>query len=131
MFDIILIVENRGGNVRNNKGQALIEFVIILPILLILILGIIDIGRIIYEKNRLENINNDVIDLINNKKLSDSEIENKLKSNYNISLSLEIERKEKNIIIKLSRKIDVLTPGLGLAIDDPYKVEVSRVINNE
>jgi competence protein ComGC len=131
MFDIILIVENRGGNVRNNKGQALIEFVIILPILLILILGIIDIGRIIYEKNRLENINNDVVDLINNKKLSDSEIENKLKSNYSISLSLEIERKEKNIIIKLSRKIDVLTPGLGLAIDDPYKVEVSRVINNE
>jgi competence protein ComGC len=131
MFDIILIVENRGGNVRNNKGQALIEFVIILPILLILILGIIDIGRIIYEKNRLENINNDVVDLINNKKLSDSEIENKLKSNYSISLSLEIERKEKNIIIKLSREIDVLTPGLGLAIDDPYKVEVSRVINNE
>ena len=113
------------------KGQALLEFVLILPVFLLFLLSIIDFGRIIYEKNRLENITSDVVDLINNDKLSDIEIEKRLEGNYKIPLTLIIERKEINIIIKLSRKIDVLTPGLGIAIPDPYIVEVSRVINNE
>jgi Flp pilus assembly protein TadG len=95
------------------------------------LLGIIDLGRIIYEKNRLENIVNDVVDLVNNGELSDSEIETRLENNYEIPLTLVIDRKDINTIITLSRSIDVLTPGLGIAIEDPYIVEVNRVINSE
>ncbi len=131
MFDIIFIVYDRGGSVRSNKGQALIEFILILPILLLLILGIIDFGTIIYEKTRLENIMSDAIDLVTNKKLSDKDIEDVLEKNYNISLDLTINRRTEDTSVKLERKIDVITPGLGLAISDPYTVEVSRVINNE
>ena len=36
----------------NRKGQALIEFVLILPVLIMLIFGFIDLGRIILENNR-------------------------------------------------------------------------------
>jgi len=131
MFDIIFIVDNRGGSVRSNKGQALLEFILILPVFLMLFLGIIDFGRIIYEKNRLESISNEVVDFIKNDKLSTEKIELELKKNYDIPLNLSVERKEVNTIIKLSLEIDVLTPGLGIAIPDPYIIEVSRVIHSE
>jgi hypothetical protein len=130
-FDIILIVEDRGGNVRSNKGQALLEFVLILPVFLMLLLAVIDFGRIIYEKNRLESVASDAVDLVNNGQLSDDEIKNQLESTYKIPLTLSVERKPVNIIIKITRAIDVITPGLDVAISDPFVIEVSRVINNE
>lgn len=37
-------------NLKNHKGQSLVEFALILPILLLLILGAMDIGRIITTK---------------------------------------------------------------------------------
>lgn len=40
---------------KNQKGQALIETALILPLLLILILGIMEFGRGFYLKNTLEN----------------------------------------------------------------------------
>ena len=39
----------------NKKGQALIEFIIILPIFLILVMGIFDFGNIMYQRYKLEN----------------------------------------------------------------------------
>ena len=47
----------------NNKGQALIEFVLILPIFIFLIFLSVDIGRILYAKNHLETKLNDAIEL--------------------------------------------------------------------
>jgi len=41
--------------IRNSKGQALVEFALILPILLLLIIGIIEFGRAFYMKNTLTN----------------------------------------------------------------------------
>ena len=40
---------------RNKTGQVLIELAIILPLLLVLILGIFDLGRYMYTKNTLNN----------------------------------------------------------------------------
>ena len=40
----------------NNKGQTLVLFVLILPLVIILFIGIIDICNIQYEKRKMENI---------------------------------------------------------------------------
>ena len=39
----------------NNRGQALVEFVIILPILIFTCLAVFDLGNIIVKKYALEN----------------------------------------------------------------------------
>ncbi len=39
----------------SRRGQALVEFALILPVLLIVLLGIIDGGRLIYEYNAVSN----------------------------------------------------------------------------
>ena len=39
----------------NNKGQALVVFVILLPVILLLMAGIVDIGNFLATKNEYEN----------------------------------------------------------------------------
>lgn len=41
---------------KNEKGQAMVEFALVLPILLILFLGIIDFGRILYTKSAVTSL---------------------------------------------------------------------------
>ena len=105
-----------------NKGQALVEFVIILPILFIILFGIIDYGRIIYEKEKLENVISDIIYMIkSNKDLNEIK---EIYDNYHISYSYE--KDYINIII--SKDINIIAPGLSLMLDNPYKIESKRVI---
>ena len=44
-----------GINRFNNNGQALVEFAIILPLLMLLVFGIIEFGRFLYLKNSVTN----------------------------------------------------------------------------
>ena len=46
---------------KNSKGQALVEFVIILPITLMLMFCIIDFGRVISVKSDLESKTDDIV----------------------------------------------------------------------
>ncbi len=110
----------------SSKGQALLEFVLILPILLLLFLSMFDIGKILYEKNRLEGILNDVVIMYYNGQKDI--IENEIINNYN---DIEIEFDTKNNIIYLGKSIDIIAPGLNLVLNNPYEIKVSRVVVNE
>ena len=70
--DIVLIQMRR-----NSKGQALVEFVIILPIILMILFIIIDFSNIFYQKNHLESTLNDVVEYKENGK-SNSYIKDKI-----------------------------------------------------
>ena len=39
----------------NKKAQALVEFILVLPVIILIILGSIDILNIVIKKNELEN----------------------------------------------------------------------------
>ena len=39
--------------IRNERGQALVEFVLVIPLLLLLLVGIVDIGRMAYTYSSL------------------------------------------------------------------------------
>ena len=108
----------------NRKGQALVEFVLILPIFILILFSVYDIGMIIYNKNVLESTSNDVILMLTN----DSNID-EIKSKYN-DITIDINDDGKYYNITLNKKIDILTPGLNLILGSPYNVEVERVIPN-
>ncbi|MEG1351309.1 MAG: TadE/TadG family type IV pilus assembly protein [Bacilli bacterium] len=115
----------------NDKAQALVEFVLILPILIFLIFSVIDIGKIIYVKNHIENKTNDVVDLLNKNKDFDEIVKLVNKDNpYKIELNLTYES-DNYLTIKLYGLVDILTPGLNLILDNPYKVIVKRVVPYE
>ena len=93
----------------NNKGQALVEFIIIIPVLILIILAIFDYSQIIKTRSDLEDMMEEVVDNDNYKLPSDITF-NEVISYY------------------LRKKIELLSPFLNIVMDNPYPVEVKRVI---
>lgn len=109
----------------NRKGQALVEFVLILPVFILILFAIVDFGTILSKKNELENDSIDIVLLINNGTNID-EIKNKYSS-----LDIDLKDGDKYTEIKISKNINIITPGLNLILGNPYKVIVERVIPND
>ena len=108
-----------------NKGQALVEFIIILPVALLLVLGVIDFGNIIYKKYTLENDLDTVVDLYQN---DQAQAMNDYVTKNN--LSLNIDSGEEYVTVSISKRVRVYTPGLGPIINNPFSIETKRVIYN-
>ena len=106
---------------KNNKGQALVEFIIILPIFLLLIISIIDFGNIISKKYSLEN-NVDVIsEMYKQNKYED--INNYIKEK-NITISY---LNENNLFtIHLNKKVKIISPMLSLIFGETYDINVEK-----
>ncbi|MGM9875664.1 MAG: TadE/TadG family type IV pilus assembly protein [Bacilli bacterium] len=109
----------------NRKGQALVEFVLILPVFILILFAIVDFGTILSKKNELENDSIDIVLLINNGANID-EIKNKYSD-----LDIELKDVDKYTEIKISKNINIITPGLNLILGNPYKVIVERVVPND
>lgn len=108
----------------NRKGQALVEFVLILPVFILMLFAIVDFGLIISRKNELENISVDVITMINNGKSIDE-----INGLYPDTI-IEVDNSTEYTLIKISDDVDIMAPGLNLLLGDPYKVTVERKIGN-
>lgn len=108
----------------NRKGQALVEFVLILPVFLLLFFAVVDFGMILSGKNELENISVDVISMLKN----DNTIEeiNRIFSD----VSIDINSDNKYTTVKIYKNVKIMTPGLNLILDDPYEIAVERIIPN-
>lgn len=106
----------------NNKGQALVEFVLILPIFIFLLFTAIDFGIIFNEKNKLENDSLDIINLYN--KGTSLEELNTLYKNTIININDDTDYYK----IFIGRNIKLRTPGLGKIIGSPYEIKVERVV---
>ena len=110
------------------NGQALVEFIIILPILIILLLGIVDISLIFYRKNWLENNLNEVIKVWEDKRSVES-IDLYL-DDVNKKIEFDVVESEETTTIKLFTEYDPVTPGLNRIFSDNYQIEAERVIYN-
>lgn len=97
----------------NKKGQALIEFIIILPIFIMLMLAVFDYVRIYSEKSNLESVIEDVI------------LSNELNDD-NITILKETDEEKTKYI--LNKSIDIYSPVISVIIGNKYVVSVSRVI---
>lgn len=109
--------------VKNNKGQALVEFIIILPIFLLLIISMIDFGNIIYKKYLLEND----IDIISSMyESNDLDNINKYINDKEIVLNYDIE--SDFTIIKISKNIKVISPALNLIFGKSYELSTKKYV---
>lgn len=109
----------------NNKGQALIEFILILPLFLMILFVMVDFGVIFSSKSKLENSSYDIVELLN-----DGTSIEEIRSIYP---DLEVNLIVQNSYMKLSldQKVDLITPGLNRILEDPYPISVERVIPYE
>lgn len=106
----------------NNKGQALIEFVLILPVFLFILFAIIDFGIIFSTKSNLENDSTDIISLYKNGTSLDE-----LKKKYSDN-DIDISNNESYYTISISTSVNLITPGFNRIFGDPYVINVERVV---
>ena len=109
-----------------NKGQALVEFIITVPVLLIILTSIADYGNIIYQKYQLENTLSTVVKLYENNNVEQIE---KIVTDSNLEYNAIDENGMKHL--SLSKKIKVISPGINVILGNPYKITVDRMVYNE
>lgn len=107
----------------NNKGQALVEFVIILPIIMMIIFVIIDFSNVFYQKNYLENITNDVVRLKEHGKSNDYI---KTKTDKDIKIDFKNDGETKKIVV--SKNIILVTPFSNMFFKNPYTIKTERIV---
>ena len=111
---------------KNNKGQALVEFVIILPIFLLLIMSLIDFGNIITKKYALENDVDVIGNLYEENKYDDINTyvsDKNLKINYSNQNNL--------FVINISRDVNIISPLVNLVVGKTYSISVEKSIYRE
>lgn len=109
----------------NRKGQALIEFVLILPVLILILFIIFDFGNIFYSKYELQNQSMEIVRLVKDKKTKEEIIDIYSKIDIDINTYKEDYKK-----ITITKEIDLITPLLDNILDNPYLIEVERIIPN-
>ena len=109
----------------NRKGQALVEFVLILPIFIMVLFVIYYFGNIFSSKSNLENVSSDIVDMYKN----DVEKANIMSNYSNLDITFD-EYSEKYTKIVIKKSVDVITPGLDRILGKKYDIVVERIVSN-
>ena len=111
---------------KDNRGQALIEFTIILPIILIILLYIIEFGKIAINKYQLESQMDLIITLYNeNKKDSINDYIN------NNNLTINYTKENELLTIEITKKIKTNMPLVKKILGDNIKTKRTIYEKNE
>ena len=118
----------------NNKGQSLVMFVIIIPILCLILTLVYDIGTAIYEKNRLSNTSYIVIDygLDNIDSINESDLIYLIQKNISDLNYISVLISENNIEIKLSKNIEgIIGEMFGFNLIEVNTYYEGKIVNKK
>ena len=98
---------------KKNSGQALIEFVLILPVILLILLYIIEFGRITLKKQQLESDMDLIVTLYEEKK--EQELNTYIQNN---NIAINYNKQNDLITIELKQNIKSNMPLIKKIIGD-------------
>ena len=126
--------------VKDERGQSLIEFALILPILILLVSGIFDFGRVLYTQMNLQLITQEAVRLGGVGK-KDAEIsqfaKNQFKMGNPASLQINVSPRDTlrksgdYVTVTLRYPINYITPLISLLFSSPYTVVTSSTVRVE
>ena len=104
----------------NKKGQALVEFIIIIPVFVMLMLAVFDYAKIMQARFDLENAENNY----------DLELADVILNDVNVpdeeSLEIIDLEGEKKYILK--KNISIYSPVLSVFMGTKYEIRCERVV---
>lgn len=118
----------------NNKGQSLVMFVLIIPIFLLILTLVYDVGNAIYEKDRLSNTNYLTIEygLNNIDTVTENDLKNLIEQNTSNLKYIYVTIEENQIEIKMEKDSKSITGKMFnfnlVKIISHYK---GKIINNQ
>lgn len=90
----------------NNKGQVLVTFLLMLPVVLILFMYLIDKCYLLYEKNNQINIGDIVCSYMLDSNKTDNDIKQLALENDSKLEKIKITRNNKQAVITLEKEIN-------------------------
>lgn len=118
----------------NNKGQSLVMFVLIIPIFLLILTLVYDVGNAIYEKDRLSNTNYLTIEygLNNIDTVTENDLKNLIEQNTSNLKYIYVTIEENQIEIKMEKDAKSIIGKMFnfnlIKIISHYK---GKIINNQ
>lgn len=108
----------------NNKGQSLVLFILIIPVLLGIMALVIDVGNTVNKKNEMENIIELVIDYGLEDKYDEKDLE--LLLNYNLKdCKNSLEIKDGKIVVASTTYVEGIFSNIlsfkGFSIESNYE----------
>lgn len=113
---------------KNKKGQALVEFIIILPVLIYVVLIMIDILVIFNNKTTLEGRMDEVVYLYKNNR--ENEINSYLKKDLK-NVKYSVKSDDKYTYLTIDMDYEFMTPGIANIMGKNFDIKCERVIVNE
>ena len=110
----------------NRRGQALIEFVLILPVLILILFTIVDFGNIFYSKYDLQNQSADIVSLVRSGNDEQEILDIYSKVDVQINNYKNDYKK-----ITLIKEVKLITPFMNEIFGNPYLIEVERIVPND
>lgn len=120
-FDIIYYRIRGCVCMKNKKGQALVEFIILVPVLFMILFSILDFGQIYYQKYLLENHIDQIYEFYeegNQDQIASYEKENKLTVNE--------EKSHGKTTLIVTQNIELFSPMIRAILKNPYVLEAKR-----
>ncbi|MCA1030987.1 pilus assembly protein [Bacillus timonensis] len=125
---------------KDEKGQSMVEMALLLPVLLLLLVGIIDFGRVLYAYTHLQLATQETVRLGGLGK-GDSEITQFAKDYVHLgnpdSLQVDISPTELNrnsgeyMTVQLDYPIELITPFMSTLFPSPLMISTESTIRVE
>ncbi|WP_281884276.1 TadE/TadG family type IV pilus assembly protein [Paenibacillus sp. YYML68] len=122
--------------IREEKGQSLVEFALLLPIMLLLLCGIVDLGRLLFAYSSLNLTAQETVRL-GGLGRSDADMREYARSQVRVgdgsSLSVQItpseasRRSGQNVTVTLSYSLPLITPIMTQIIPAPVLAAQSTI----
>lgn len=111
----------------NNKGQALVMFIMLLPIMIIIFAFIVDLGLLSIEKRNINNNVKEVLEYAKEDKNNDLEnnINNILYKNLGNDINTKININSDTISVSVSKNYNTLFKVLGKKY---YEINVKYIL---
>lgn len=111
----------------NNKGQALVMFIMLLPIMIIMFAFIVDLGLLSIEKRNINNNVKEVLEYAKEDKNNDLEnnINNILYKNLGNDINTKININSDTISVSVSKNYNTLFKVLGKKY---YEIKVKYIL---
>jgi Flp pilus assembly protein TadG len=125
---------------RRKKGQAVVEIALVLPILLFVLCGIVDFGRILYASSHLNIVSQEAVRLggIGSKDYEIAEfVNNKVhladKDSMIVKITpTDLQRKSGDYItVNISYQVKYITPLMNTILPSPFNVITGSTIRVE
>jgi hypothetical protein len=143
IFSLAILEKGGGGmsfQLRDNRGQALLEFALVLPVLLLLVFGIIEFGLIFFdnlvitqaarEGARVGVVGGSDAEIIETIEYSAASLDQS-RLQIEIEPGQTVRSQGDPLKVEVHYSVPIMTPIMGQFLSNPYPLQVSVTMRME